>query len=46
MPVIAVHTHLLNREWRELLRRHGKPRFELRRSMAVRGGNAQRVFKL
>lgn len=33
MSVIDVHTHMLNREWLELLRRHGKPRYELRQSL-------------
>jgi len=33
VPVIDVHTHMLNKEWLELLRRHGKPRYEVRRSM-------------
>ena len=33
MPVIDVHTHMLNREWLELLRRHGRPRYEVRTSM-------------
>lgn len=33
MPVIDVHTHMLNKEWLELLRRHGKPRYEVRKSM-------------
>ena len=26
MAVIDVHTHMLNKDWLELLRRHGKPR--------------------
>ncbi|MBM3597908.1 MAG: 2-amino-3-carboxymuconate-6-semialdehyde decarboxylase [Alphaproteobacteria bacterium] len=30
---IDVHTHMLNRDWLELLRSHGKPRFELRKSL-------------
>ena len=33
MPVIDVHTHMLNRNWLELLRKHGRPRYELRKSM-------------
>jgi aminocarboxymuconate-semialdehyde decarboxylase len=33
MPVIDVHTHMLNRDWLELLRRHGRPRYEVRKSM-------------
>jgi hypothetical protein len=33
MPVIDVHTHMLSRDWLELLRRHGKPRYEVRKSM-------------
>ena len=33
MPVIDVHTHMLNRDWLELLRRHGSPRYEVRKSM-------------
>ncbi len=33
MAVIDVHTHMLNKEWLELLRRHGKPRYEVRKSM-------------
>jgi len=33
MPVIDVHTHMLNKDWLELLRRHGRPRYELRQSM-------------
>ncbi len=32
-PSIDVHTHMLNRDWLELLRHHGKPRFELRKSL-------------
>jgi aminocarboxymuconate-semialdehyde decarboxylase len=38
MPVIDVHTHMLNREWLELLRRHGKPRYELRKSLDAAEG--------
>ncbi|HUC65224.1 MAG TPA: amidohydrolase family protein [Stellaceae bacterium] len=38
MPVIDVHTHMLNREWLELLRRHGKPRYELRQSLDAAEG--------
>ena len=33
MKVIDVHTHMLNKEWLELLRHHGKPRYEVRKSM-------------
>lgn len=33
MPVIDVHTHMLNRDWLELLRRHGAPRYEVRKSL-------------
>lgn len=33
MPSIDVHTHMLNRDWLELLRRHGRPRYEVRKSM-------------
>lgn len=33
MPVIDVHTHMLNKDWFELLRRNGKPRYEVRKSM-------------
>lgn len=33
MPVIDVHTHMLNKEWLELLRRNGSPRYEVRKSM-------------
>ena len=32
-PSIDIHTHMLNRDWLELLRQHGKPRFELRKSL-------------
>jgi aminocarboxymuconate-semialdehyde decarboxylase len=32
-PAIDVHTHMLNRDWLELLRQHGKPRLELRKSL-------------
>ncbi len=38
MPVIDVHTHMLNRAWLELLRRHGKPRYELRKSLDAAEG--------
>jgi len=38
MPVIDVHTHMLNREWLELLRHHGKPRYELRKSLDAAEG--------
>ena len=33
MPVIDVHTHMLNKEWLELLRRHGRPRYEVKKSL-------------
>lgn len=33
MIVIDVHTHQLGHKWLEMLREHGKPRFELRKSM-------------
>ncbi len=33
MRVIDVHTHMLNKDWLELLRRHGRPRYELRQSL-------------
>jgi aminocarboxymuconate-semialdehyde decarboxylase len=33
MPVIDVHTHMLNKDWLELLRKHGRPRYELRKSL-------------
>ncbi|HJS32779.1 MAG TPA: amidohydrolase family protein [Alphaproteobacteria bacterium] len=32
-PAIDVHTHMLNKPWLELLRAHGKPRYEVRKSM-------------
>ena len=32
-PAIDVHTHMLNRDWLELLRAHGRPRYELRTSL-------------
>ncbi len=35
MPVIDVHTHMLGREWFEMLRRHGGPHYEIRPSMDV-----------
>lgn len=38
MSVIDVHTHMLNRDWLELLRRHGKPRYELRQSLDAAEG--------
>jgi len=31
MKVIDVHTHMLNREWLELLRQHGAPRYGVRK---------------
>jgi aminocarboxymuconate-semialdehyde decarboxylase len=33
MIAIDVHTHMLNRAWLELLRKHGKPHYELRRTL-------------
>ena len=30
---IDVHTHMLNRDWLELLRAHGRPRYEVRPSL-------------
>jgi aminocarboxymuconate-semialdehyde decarboxylase len=33
MTVIDIHTHMLNRDWLALLRTHGKPRYELRKSL-------------
>jgi aminocarboxymuconate-semialdehyde decarboxylase len=38
VPAIDVHTHMLNRDWLELLRHHGKPRFELRKSLDAAEG--------
>ncbi|MFW6077322.1 MAG: amidohydrolase family protein [Hyphomicrobiales bacterium] len=38
MKVIDVHTHQLSREWLELLRAHGKPRYELRESLDAAEG--------
>jgi aminocarboxymuconate-semialdehyde decarboxylase len=35
MTVIDVHTHMLGREWFELLRKHGGPHYEIRPSMDV-----------
>lgn len=32
-PSIDVHTHMLNKQWFELLRQHGKPRYEIKRSL-------------
>ena len=29
MPVVDVHTHMLNREWLALLEKHGRPRYTL-----------------
>jgi aminocarboxymuconate-semialdehyde decarboxylase len=34
-PVIDVHTHMLTKEWVDLLSQHGAPRYEIK---AVRGG--------
>jgi aminocarboxymuconate-semialdehyde decarboxylase len=33
MTVIDVHTHMLNWEWVDLLRKHGAPRYEVRKSL-------------
>jgi aminocarboxymuconate-semialdehyde decarboxylase len=33
MTVIDVHTHMLNKDWFELLRRHGAPRYAVRTSL-------------
>jgi aminocarboxymuconate-semialdehyde decarboxylase len=33
MTVVDVHTHMLNKDWFELLRRHGAPRYEVRSSL-------------
>jgi hypothetical protein len=33
MTVIDVHTHMLNRDWLELIREHGRPRYEIRKSL-------------
>ena len=33
MIVIDVHTHMLNRDWLELVRRYGPPRYEVRKSL-------------
>ncbi len=33
MIAIDVHTHMLNRDWLELLRQHGKPHYELRATL-------------
>ncbi|HRP95648.1 MAG TPA: amidohydrolase family protein [Rhodocyclaceae bacterium] len=33
MKVIDVHTHQLSHKWLELLREHGRPRFEVRKSL-------------
>ncbi|HEY3231785.1 MAG TPA: amidohydrolase family protein [Roseiflexaceae bacterium] len=33
MTVIDVHTHMLNRDWVELLRKHGAPRYDVRKSL-------------
>jgi aminocarboxymuconate-semialdehyde decarboxylase len=33
MTVIDVHTHMLNKNWFELLREHGAPRYEVRKSL-------------
>ena len=37
-PAIDVHTHMLNRDWLELLRAHGRPRYELRKSLDAAEG--------
>lgn len=33
MIAIDVHTHMLNKQWLELLRQHGAPRYEVRKSL-------------
>jgi aminocarboxymuconate-semialdehyde decarboxylase len=33
MFAIDVHTHMLNKQWLELLRQHGAPRYEVRKSL-------------
>lgn len=33
MTVIDIHTHMLNGDWLELLRKHGAPRYEVRKSL-------------
>lgn len=33
MTVIDVHTHMLNKEWFELIRKYGAPRYEVRKSL-------------
>jgi len=33
MTVIDIHTHMLNSDWLELLRDHGTPRYEVRKSL-------------
>jgi aminocarboxymuconate-semialdehyde decarboxylase len=38
VPVIDVHTHMLSRAWLELIREHGKPRYELRASLDAAEG--------
>src|SRR5579864_14309 len=38
MPVIDVHTHMLNKQWLELLRRHGKPRYAVQKSLDAAEG--------
>jgi aminocarboxymuconate-semialdehyde decarboxylase len=37
-PSIDIHTHMLDRDWLELLRQHGKPLFELRKSLDAAEG--------
>ena len=41
-PAIDVHTHMLNRDWLELLRAHGRPRYEVRPSLDAPGGHLPR----
>ena len=41
-PAIDVHTHMLNRDWLELLRAHGRPRYELRKSLDAARGHLSR----
>jgi hypothetical protein len=49
MPVIEVHTHVLDRAWLELRRCHDEPRCErviASDGGATRGSNAEHTFKL
>lgn len=31
--IVDVHTHMLNKDWIELIREHGRPRYEIRKSL-------------